>query len=459
MSTEADRGKPHEIREPTRTPKESFWRKDFSDDEIRHVLDKVRSLRNLEKDGTVSLGYSDLGEPERYEAILVTAIGFKVRTDALKSKIVSNTLLSPELKEEFTDKEFRDVAWRLRHKYQEVELRPYRVVFPLWNIPSFLTGRMKRGDVAINFSPSTQTGLFKKIARAREKQTSGCEFDWFFTAKKLSELSGCSTCIARVAANSAEDAHERASGALYEILGLINISAKHGGIHWRWSHSQGRRMPIANVLIGPHTTVHSDDGSLAFNGFWHENWEGVPSKMQRTEEQLTGWKKSFNNLVQGVERSPWSEDCRSAASRYFKAFSNPDLEGCFLEGWRLFENISGSRKDSVKQKLGRVSNVFPENIKHRVIGKHLQLRRNQITHVHPIRSDGREDETLALQMHRFVWTYLVQFIMNGSSFATQEELWEFLDLPASQAKRTAKVGRLRQQLKLLDKAAEFRGDA
>ena len=142
-------------------------------------------------------GYSD-----RYTALLVSAVGFDVRTDALKSHIVRSTLFSPDLNADFTEEDFREVAYRLRNKYQEVDVRPYKVVFPLWNIPPFLTGVRKRGDVTINFSPSTQISLFKTIVCARDKQRSREGFEAFFTEKKASELRDCSTCIVHVTANS-----------------------------------------------------------------------------------------------------------------------------------------------------------------------------------------------------------------------------------------------------------------
>ncbi len=429
-----------------------FWREDFEKHEIQHILEQLKSRRTISEDGDVNLqGFETFDE---YRAILVSAVGFDVRTDALKSRIVQDTLFSPELSADFTEDEFRSVAWKMRNKYQG-DLGPYKVVFPLWNIPPFLAGVRKRGDVTINFSPSRQTSLFKKIARARDEQRSQPRFEAFFTEKRVADLHDCSTCIAHVAANSPADAHERASEALYEILGLINI-ARDGGKRWRRTFSAVGKLPVSDVLIGPHMTTHREDGSLVHDGFWYENWEGGPDSSLSDERKIAAWEKNYNDLVQGVAKSPWSENCKSAAARYFKAFSNPDLEESFLGGWRLFEDISGPRQDSIKEKLARVSNVFRDRPEHRIIGKHLALRRNLVTHGQPI--DIGDEETLAFQMLRFVHPYLCQFIWNPFSFATLEEFWEFLDLPVSRSDRTAEAQRLRWRLSLLDKAEQFRKD-
>ena len=442
--------------EPTRSKLKGramagFWRKDFKKDEIQHVLKQLKSWRKISEDGEVNfLGFEAL---DRYKSILVSAVGFDVRTDALKSRIVQDTLFSPDLSADFTEDDFRSLAWKLCNKHQG-DLARYKVVFPLWNIPPFLADVRKRGDVTINFSPSKQTSLFKKIARKRDKQRSQ-QFKAFFTEKRVADLHDCSTCITHVAANSPADAYERASEVLYGMLGLINI-AKDGGKRWRLSSSMGGHLPVSDVLIGPHMTTHREDGSLAYDGFWFENWKDGADKRQANGKVLAAWEKNYTDLVRGVANSPWSEHCRSAAARYFKAFSNPNLEESFLGGWRLFEEISGPRQDKRKKKLARVSNVFQDDSEHRVIGKHLALRRNLITHGQPIVIG--DEETLAFQMLRFVHPYLCRFIWNPFSLATKEEFWEFLDLPVSQSDRTAEAERLRRRLSLLDKARQFRED-
>lgn len=390
-----------------------------------------------------------------YMAFLVSAVGFDVRTDALKARVVQSALFSPDLKIDFTEKDFRDVVHRLRHKYQIEDVKPYKVVFPLWNIPPFLKGVRKIRDVTINFLPSADTRLFKRIMRGRDDQRLDRHHETFFSDARVSELSRCSACVAHVVAHNHADAHERASEALYEVLGLLNL-AKDGGKHWRMSSRSGGKLPVADVLIGPHITTHDVDGSLTHDGFWHENWVGGPNRKQLSQAHLDAWEKRYMRLSRGVLQSPWSGLCRSAVVRYFKAFSNPNLEESFLDGWRLFENISGSRYEKIETKVIRASHIFKDNVEYRVVGKHLALRRHLISHGHSI--NANDEETLAFQMLQFVLPFLTRFILNGFSFAMPEEFWEFLDLPAMQSDRLAEAKELRRKLKLYDKAAQFRGE-
>lgn len=429
-----------------------FWRKDFSRKEVSFILEKIKKIRVIGGDGRISFVRGDY---EGWVAVLISTVDLEVKSDALRNRIVRSTLSAPELIADFTERDFRRVAWRLRHKYQSEDRKTYRVAFPIWNLPKFLRGRRKTGDVTLNFSPSHKTPLFKTINQERETQQSHRSYQVFFTESRLKDLRRCSICLAYVRANSPADANEQASEALYEILGLVNLAAD-GGKYWRSSSRVAGKLPVSDVLIGPHTTTHFKNGKLTHDGFWHENWVGGPNAKSLSDERMAAWEKRVQQLVQGISSSPWRDRCRSAAARYFKAFSNPSLEESFLEGWRLFENISGSRHEMIKDQILRASNIFEENIEYLIIGKHLALRRNLMAHGHAIKSD--DDETLAFQMLQFVVPFLERFILNRFNFNSPEEFWEFLDLPAQSHDRANIRSEHERQLDLLAKAANFRGE-
>ena len=164
----------------------------------------------------------------------------------------------------------------------------------------------------------------------------------------------------------------------------------------------------------------------------------------------------MERLKLGVSKSPWRNRCKSAVVRYFEAFSNPNLEESFLDGWRLFENISGSRYEKIDTQLLRASNIFENHKEYSIVGKHLALRRNLLAHGHAIKTD--DHETLAFQMLQFVAPFLERYILNGFGFASPEEFWEFLELPAARVGRAVVRTELERRLELLDKAAKFRGE-
>ncbi len=119
----------------------SFWRSEFSPEEITYVLDKLREHRKLSPDGKVSL--SGAGTVDAWIAFLISASGFEVRTDTLRTKIVRGALLSSNLSEDFSEEDFRRVAYQLRNIYANEEVKVYKVAFPIWNKPDFHKGTSK----------------------------------------------------------------------------------------------------------------------------------------------------------------------------------------------------------------------------------------------------------------------------------------------------------------------------
>lgn len=434
----------------------SFWRKgDFSNEDILFVLGLLREARSIAEDGSVSISTAK-ADADFISSVLVSALGLDLASDSLRYSIIRSAMFSRELGEDFSEKDFRKVVYAYRKKHAQDELAVFRVVFPVWNKPNFLRGKEKRGDVTINFAPSKRSDYFRRISKVRQQQISDPNFEQFFSDERKSDLGKCSMCIAFIRASSAADAHERAANALNEALGFLNL-AKDRTKHSRRSFRPLGQLPVSEVLIAPHTTVHNANGTLAYEGFWYDEWVGGPNKKNLKKEQEIAWERNYSALNKAVASSNWKIMCRGAAIKYYKAFSNPNLEESFLDGWRLFESISGSRYEKSEIQVNRASNVFLENVKYRILGKHLSLRRNLISHGRAIKLD--DAEALAFQMLQFVVPFFEKFLLNGFSFLSVEEFWEFLDLPHSKADREKLERELDRRQGLLRKAMRFRGEA
>ncbi|MBL3576336.1 hypothetical protein [Rhodovulum sulfidophilum] len=195
---------------------------------------------------------------------------------------------------------------------------------------------------------------------------------------------------------------------------------------------------------------------MAGNNFWYENWNGGPGPKITSDREIEIWEQRFEMLTRSLSTSPWREKCRLSLAQYFKAFSQPNLEDSFLEGWRLFEEISGSRGEKINDKVKRAANIYKKSTQQRIVGKHLKVRRNSLTHGHKI--EASDEEMLAFQMLHFLAPLLEHYILNGFRFSKQDELWEFLDLPEGRSERQAMENDLNNKLKLIRKAAIFRQD-
>lgn len=422
-----------------------FWRSDFKEGDIQCILKKCKEIRSVGKDGIVNFS---VFHHHPLEAILASAIEFDVRTEALKTRILRKTLNSPDLPNDFTENDFRGVVWKMRAECQN-QSPFWRVVFPIWNKPAFLAGMRRIDDATINFSPSVKTPKFKRIELARARQRTRPEFRRHFDDAKAAQLDQCSICVVRVMAHTHHEAYERAADLLYGTLGLINIAADSckGG---RMSGGPYPR-PVSDVLVAPHVTAHSDNGALAFEGFWHENWP-VTSLQPLSGNGIDALQESYEPLARAADRSPWSRKCRSAAARYFKAFSNPNLNESFMDGWRLMEHVAGPRDDSTEDKIKRVSNASGNRAWWRTFGKHLLIRRNMITHETPIGIQYQDQETLAFQMLGFIRPYLIEYIRNRYSLTDEKEFWELLEITDQPGVCEEEESSCRRRLRLLEMA-------
>ncbi|KZL10614.1 hypothetical protein [Pseudovibrio sp. Ad26] len=436
-------------------PKKSngIWRGEFSYLEIELVLDEINSMRSLSSSGvSYSGGYRTIDD---WQAVLVSMIEFQAPTHALKSRIVSEALSSKELREGFLRKEFEGLICKLFEKYRNDPSYIYKVFFPIWGAPKFLKGVKKVSFATINFTPSNESSFFRKACGERKKQYTERGLSKFFTKDRLRDLSKCSLCVVHVRAYDVRDAYERASDALYEVLGAVNLARDTAKISRRSFRTAGT-LPVSDVLIAPHTTVHDENGALAYQGFWFENWEGGSKARVQTAERAKAWEASFLRLQNGVQRSNWKHLCKSALIRHFRAFSNPDLNESFLEGWRLFENVSGVDREKTDDLIDRVSNVFADKAEYKLLGKHLRHRRNQIAHGRPVKVD--DQEVLAYQMLNFIGPFMEHLILNEFSFKSERDFWDFLSLPNDKAQRERRKKDAQRELLLLDKAAYFRGE-
>ena len=97
----------------------TFWKREFSSEEIKFVFDEIKEMRTLPPEGKVSFT-GGLGSLDNWLSVLVSAIKLEVRTDTLKTKIIKEALFSPDLKPNFSENDFREIAYQLRNKFQNV---------------------------------------------------------------------------------------------------------------------------------------------------------------------------------------------------------------------------------------------------------------------------------------------------------------------------------------------------
>jgi hypothetical protein len=429
----------------------TFWREEFSQEDINFIVERIKSSRTLNSDGNVTVS-EGLGQFSDWTSLIVSASAFPAPSQSIRNKVIVDTILSKELPQNFSERDFKCLAWRLLNKITN-DLRVYRVAVPIWNKPRFLCGTKKINGVHLNITPSKNSKIYIKIIRERADQQGDNIYSIHFNDQVIEDLKGSHLSLSSVKANNPEDAYERVTTAIYELLGIVNIS-RDSSKRWRLSFRIGGKLPLSDVLIPPHITVHTESGQLATKGFWYHPWVAGATPNHVPDEKIAIWDKNFRYLERAINKSPWRGECKNALSRYFQAFSNPNLEEAFLDGWRLFENVSGSRKEAIEIKIRRSANVFKDHKEHKLLGVHLALRRNLISHGHRVNAD--DEEVLLFQMSRFLVPYMERFLLNRLNLHSLKEFWDFLDLPHSAEQREKEMKNAVRKVELLKKANSFR---
>ncbi len=428
----------------------SIWKKTFTENEIRKILEIINRNRFV-IDNKVTIK-NDLAFTEYCIMILTSAINIETETEAFKRKILRKSIFSNNTNGTLTIENLSKEIYKNINNANSTKIL-YRIAFPVWNKPDFLFGKRRINNVFVNFSPSKNTKIFKRIFENRTSQRKQWHLRSFFTSEISEKLDECAICLARVHASSPEDANEQASEAIYSILGLVNLAIDKNTL-WRRSSGIDGKHPVSNVLIAPHTTTHFEDGSLTHDGFWYEDWVDVSKAPKLPEKKTDAWSRRYNRLAQHASRSPWREKCRVATAQYYKAFANPNLEKAFLDGWRLFETVAGPENEKTEKKIDRVSKIYESSLEYKIYGKYLYQIRNKLTHGNAIGID--EYENFAYLILQFLGPFIEYYIWNGLSFSSEQEFWEFLDLPREEKDREQIKININKQKKLLDIAAKFR---
>lgn len=189
-------------------------------------------------------------------------------------------------------------------------------------------------------------------------------------------------------------------------------------------------------------TVHDDAGNNAMaDGYWFERDWTAPLLSTRNQQYINSnqFQKSLAKIFNSISSSKWKENCIDALWSYNRAFSLPDMEQSFLQGWRCFEYLLGAENKSLDNVLNRVIFHYKEPEYVRQLLNHLRLRRNSI--VHGRKMELHDDETLVFQLNSVIVHILFRYILNEFKFKRLEELYEFWDQEVDLEKRR-KISRL-----------------
>ena len=140
------------------------------------------------------------------------------------------------------------------------------------------------------------------------------------------------------------------------------------------------------------------------------------SELYKFEKKV---RRSLNQLK-------YREKVEWAFREYARALDNHRWSTAFLALWSVLEVLTHSGGDNYKVTIRRASFIFKDADLHREVLNHLRESRNDFVHSNEYSDDI---EIYIYQLKRYVEALLRFHLGLGKSFASIQEVAEFLDLP------------------------------
>lgn len=411
------------------------WKKTGAD--IQYLLREISKGRTINKDGSVST--TSMFAMKEWESVIFSFIRICGVSDTEARELVAKAIIDHQV----ITQNSLEIAIR-KHKAERDRIcdSKYRVIFPVLGLNDVNLGRFQRNNVLLNFSPA-RTSRFYRTAEIDRRQLLEQYPEHLNRFEKI--LTKSSWCVATVSARSATEAYELAYREIRIILGLVVFMETPPQYT---EMSFGNPQPVARVHIPPQMTVHTSDGKLAFEGFWHvKNFSELLSlhRPSRRSDQfpsiLRDWLKKLSTSVYP------SSKVEDAVIKYYDAFSDHSIDDAFLGGWRVLEHVAGNRDTKYNQLIERASAFYDDPKLAAIYGYHLSERRNSLSHGHEVHQE--HGETVMYQMNRLLHPILKEFIINPRKFGSIEEFHDFCDLSWNETRRI-------RLAKTLGKAIQFR---
>lgn len=402
--------------------------------DVSFALGEISNSRTVNSDGSVSS--KSFFFVDGWLSYLSSALVCEGKSQRFLDAIVKKAI---HRKQNWGSDEFL-AECNIQAKKKNEESMIFHVAFPLWPIGQKVSGQRAVGNWTVCFDDQDNFELAKSISSERKKY-----FEKLIAEHRAiaENATGLKLAFCKVRAVDVFDAYQTAEQVLSTALGVYALFLKRG----KQILPKNPKKPAGLVLVAPFTTVHLEGGVLASEVFWYDRWLETPSK--NTIDDAT-WGKISNwadTVWASVEKSKWRRNSESALVKYFRAVSASDPEKAFLELWMLLEYIGGDENTKGDTLVKRASTFFEDEDAWRQIGKHLQFRRNAISHGKRIDTD--DSESILFQMDEFLMPMLNAFVNNPFEFKDLAEFYQFCDLPSDPNLR-------KRRAYLLDCASKFR---
>lgn len=247
---------------------------------------------------------------------------------------------------------------------------------------------------------------------------------------------------ASVTAKSHMAAGDRALEAIEFRVALINLGMnRRTGIRW----SAGKRKAVNSVALSPLHSLHTPRGALSSETWWYEPNYVLPSDIVGRKVDA-GLEFSLAALPL-LKRLPYAGEFRDWVRYYGRAAGESDWSVSFILLWQALESVTVTSRAKYDSTVRRASFLYDDVDHAKRVLDNLRNCRNELVHS---QADPANLETRLYMLKRYVEDLLEFHLRHAGDFESPDDAGQFLDLPASARELT-------KRLKLVAKAAEFRG--
>jgi hypothetical protein len=216
----------------------------------------------------------------------------------------------------------------------------------------------------------------------------------------------------------------------------------HVGTAW----FSGRARAFNSVLLGPISTLHKTDGSLAIREFWYEpNYFG-PSEKYRIDKRK-GFAAFQRKLTRQMSRHPAGKVLENFVVEYGSHLDEIDYDLAIVKLWSLLERLTGVNDAlNADQVVKRACAIYRDGARTMRELQQVRFYRNSLAH------EGVTSPNNKFLLHflRYPIQDLLIFhcrnTLESDSIAQTGEVLEFASAPEQSLKRFA---RLRSAMKLV----------
>ena len=225
-----------------------------------------------------------------------------------------------------------------------------------------------------------------------------------------------------------------------KALDCLDLLRAFWNFYWNLRHPYRMSSdphPVNSILRGPFHTIHTDDGMLATEEFYYEQYKTKPPVPER--RVATEWPKFHKfetDLRRRLRQIPYRDQLERSLRFYVRALDQSDYDQAFVGLWTTLELLTDTPMARYDVTVKRAAFVWEAHDYHQSVLSYLRQLRNITVHSDEFGQDG---ESSVYQLKQYVEQLFKFHLFNRFRFGSIAEACALLDMPAGREELKGRV--------------------